>query len=665
MSVRATASQHASGQRADPHRTRTTHGVQAPVSRRSGVNRIQAAAGNRTIHRMLNAPAIQPKLTVGPVDDEYEREAERVADRGMRMPDPPPAPKEGHVQRACNHCEEEKARRAPIAIQRMCTECEKETQDTGGDGGVIQAKRAGINPPDTLPELSAYVQSSRHDGQPLPQGMRDNFEARFGHDFGGVRVHTGTRAAEAAAQINALAFTTGSDIYFGSGRFNPGTPEGDRLLAHELTHVVQQTSIKGSTVQQHATRMIQRLGDVSKRPAALDSRCPLPPGSPHPVGEVVEFGNRVTVLSPLDEARIENVVRNWHAAGGTQTVRVDGFASHPDSDELNWELSCARAEAVVAELTSPSGGGPGIDRSAIVVFAHGETGEFGAEAHNRRATITLSGGTVPPPTPTPEPTPTPGPSPAPSTPPATPSCAVQPGCPADFCRPFPTRAEAEELRDSAQMSAILVTVAALIDPAVHSLWNTYLHGGSSEITLGPRFQFEFGRSIITALTTDFLVSSAADVLRTTPGLVPPGAASATFDLRTLIPAALADIDTPGGSHEMDFSLPLTIEGNIAGAVGKDQTSCRIGATPSPRNDERLASGTIELTQLFGRTYFLTPNIEFTVIDTIDLCPGGCGAPAEQIATVPLSRLEASGVSGDVPIRVTFPASLNRRIVDVP
>ena len=71
-------------------------------------------------------------------------------------------------------------------------------------------------------------------------------EPRFGHDFSGVRVHTDARAAESAWSVNALAYTVGRDVVFGTGQYAPGTSGGRRLLAHELTHVVQQQGSVGS-----------------------------------------------------------------------------------------------------------------------------------------------------------------------------------------------------------------------------------------------------------------------------------------------------------------------------------------------------------------------------------------------------------------------------------
>jgi len=80
----------------------------------------------------------------------------------------------------------------------------------------------------------------RSPGTPLDSGTRTVMEPRFGHDFSRVRIHTDDRAAESARAVNALAYTVGSDIVFGQQQFAPTSPTGQRLLAHELTHVVQQ-----------------------------------------------------------------------------------------------------------------------------------------------------------------------------------------------------------------------------------------------------------------------------------------------------------------------------------------------------------------------------------------------------------------------------------------
>ena len=102
----------------------------------------------------------------------------------------------------------------------------------------------------TAPPIVHEVLSSS--GQPLDAATRAFFESRFGHDFGRVRVHTDERAEQSARNVNAHAYTVGHDIVFSTGKFSPATQEGQRLLAHELTHVVQQTGVKGTRIDSRA-----------------------------------------------------------------------------------------------------------------------------------------------------------------------------------------------------------------------------------------------------------------------------------------------------------------------------------------------------------------------------------------------------------------------------
>lgn len=92
-------------------------------------------------------------------------------------------------------------------------------------------------------DISGELQSSRGAGSALPEASRNQMEAGFGTDLSDVRVHTDQRAQRMAQEIGAQAFTSGSDIYFNQGRFNPGTAQGDALLAHELTHTIQQGAV--------------------------------------------------------------------------------------------------------------------------------------------------------------------------------------------------------------------------------------------------------------------------------------------------------------------------------------------------------------------------------------------------------------------------------------
>lgn len=182
---------------------------------------------------LAGAPVVQPKLVVGPVNDPYEQEADRVADHVMRMPDTEVA------------TTSEKAP-GPV-IQRMCTDCEEEEkvqrQVEDEEEQSVQAKReSGPTGGEVSAQKTAEIESIKTGGEPLRPATRNFFEPRFGHDFSSVRIHSDDRAAQSAKGIHAHAYTTGQHIVFGAGRYSPDTDAGQKLLAHELTHVIQQSS---------------------------------------------------------------------------------------------------------------------------------------------------------------------------------------------------------------------------------------------------------------------------------------------------------------------------------------------------------------------------------------------------------------------------------------
>lgn len=150
-------------------------------------------------------PLIQPKLTVGANNDPLEQEADRIADQVLAVPANLP------VNVAAPH------------IQRVTG------LSTGQTG--------------TAPHSVEHVLASP--SRPLDSAIRQDMEQRFGHDFSRVRVHTGGAAEQSVRDVSANAYTVGHNIVFGAGRFAPGTHEGRRLIAHELTHVVQQLGSDG------------------------------------------------------------------------------------------------------------------------------------------------------------------------------------------------------------------------------------------------------------------------------------------------------------------------------------------------------------------------------------------------------------------------------------
>ncbi len=123
--------------------------------------------------------------------------------------------------------------RAPPSAQHACADCEEEKK----------VQRAASASRHAAGDVSATVASgTASGGATLSAAARNQLEPRFGHDFGDVRVHTGPQAADSARELNAHAYTFGRDVVFGAGRYAPETDAGRRLLAHELTHVLQQSA---------------------------------------------------------------------------------------------------------------------------------------------------------------------------------------------------------------------------------------------------------------------------------------------------------------------------------------------------------------------------------------------------------------------------------------
>ena len=138
----------------------------------------------------------------------------------------------GFLQRKCA-CD------AAHAGENDCAECRKKR--------VLQRNGATPSSPRSAPPIVHEV--LRSPGQPLDTSTRAFMEPRFGHDFSRVRVHTDGSAAESARAVNALAYTVGSDVVFGAGQYTPQTRDGQSLIAHELTHVLQQAQGTSATLQ--------------------------------------------------------------------------------------------------------------------------------------------------------------------------------------------------------------------------------------------------------------------------------------------------------------------------------------------------------------------------------------------------------------------------------
>lgn len=192
--------------------------------------------------------SVQAKLTINTPGDHYEQEADAMANRVMSM---------GTGQ---NHL---KAVTGLIgnSVQRKCAACEEDEKKKtvmrkAEGGGGIQASSS----------LQSSLANSKRGGASLPGGTRNFMENAFSSDFSNVRIHTGGKASEMNNGINARAFTYGSDIYFNNGQFSPQSNEGRKLLAHELTHVVQQGNGKNLGNPQLVQRSLGEVKDLLEQP---------------------------------------------------------------------------------------------------------------------------------------------------------------------------------------------------------------------------------------------------------------------------------------------------------------------------------------------------------------------------------------------------------------
>jgi Domain of unknown function (DUF4157) len=260
---------------------------------------------------------IQPKaqraaageaIEVSAPDDPYEREADRVAELVTAGPDDVEAARAAPVEEARGLAPQSVARRSSVQLQRgeRATgdpEAVGEIEEEEAQGAEIQRAPApsGASGDAAAGPLAAVLRRSRSAGEPMLAIARQRMEERFGLDFGAVRVHTGGDAASMSARLGALAFTSGRDIYFAPGQYRPGARDGDRLLAHELTHVVQQGQASPAATGAGAA-LGSPSGDAARGAAVIHRK----PSGPAPeetfVVETPRGGNLMLRVRP-DHAR--------------------------------------------------------------------------------------------------------------------------------------------------------------------------------------------------------------------------------------------------------------------------------------------------------------------------------------------------------------------------
>jgi hypothetical protein len=235
----------------------------------------RARTGSSTLPRI----ALQRKLAIGAVDDPLEHEADRVAEQVMRVP----------------HREVSIAT-APPQISLKCAACEEE------EG--LQRKAAG--PQAAAGEVPGVVREVLgSSGQPLDARIRTDMEPRFGFDFAGVRIHADRDADRAARAINARAYTSGRHIVFAAREYDMQSPNARRLLAHELTHVIQQA--------RSAIPSIQRDTPKETKPTSPPPKKEDAPGRKEALAQVSAIENKWTRVKSISSGFAET--KGWISKG--------------------------------------------------------------------------------------------------------------------------------------------------------------------------------------------------------------------------------------------------------------------------------------------------------------------------------------------------------------
>jgi len=185
---------------------------------------------------------IQTKLKVSEAGDDQEREADTMADKVVkRKPEDEKLHKKPEEEKIHKKSEDEQVhkKQEDEKLHKKADDKKEEQvhkKPAAGSGGAA-------------PGVAAPRAAGKGEGSSLPASMLGEMSSSFGYDFGNVKIHTDRQAQEMNEQLGAQAFTYKGDIYFNEGKFDPGTREGKWLLAHELTHVVQQKGDNGPVVQ--------------------------------------------------------------------------------------------------------------------------------------------------------------------------------------------------------------------------------------------------------------------------------------------------------------------------------------------------------------------------------------------------------------------------------
>ena len=241
--------------------------IQFTAQRDNYILRLHETYGSRYVQRLIESMNARAKLTVSDPNDIYEQEADRVADTVTKTID-------SQAQRQVE--EEEELQMKSSQIHRQGPEEEELMQGKFDVLRQEEEEELQMTPQTdsaatVAGDVETRINNSRGGGHPLSDDVKNPMEQAFGADFGSIHVHTDSEADVLNKQLNARAFTTGQDIFFREGEYSPGSADGNYLIAHELTHVVQQQGIDNisenpSYMNIQSTKSNKSLETIRRRP---------------------------------------------------------------------------------------------------------------------------------------------------------------------------------------------------------------------------------------------------------------------------------------------------------------------------------------------------------------------------------------------------------------
>jgi hypothetical protein len=261
-----------------------------------------AATGGECTECAKKRGSLQRKLRIGAVNDSLEHEADRVADQVMHSP------------------AENLLNRSPQKIHHV-----------GNSGGDFEGD---------IPE--SVTRTLAGPGRPLDEALRQGMEARFGHDFAAVRVHQDPQAEQSARDVNARAYTVGNSIVFAPGEYSAHSNTGQRLIAHELTHVIQQTAMVPNDAYPNGQAAVSKQHSASmqylqRQPANAGKDA----GAPKGKNELDETAKKIIASAKdatksIDQRAVDavwSIVRSYYDASMVNDVvyeeKTDGLMTSP------------------------------------------------------------------------------------------------------------------------------------------------------------------------------------------------------------------------------------------------------------------------------------------------------------------------------------------------